>query len=115
MFAATFGGTAAAMQVGKAGSTLPLIRAEFGADVSLLAIYISVISLVAAIAGIGFGLATRRIGLRRSAGAGLILIAMASLLGSTAHEPSLLLFSIHALVRTPRLPDGIASARRIIL
>ncbi|MEP3334377.1 MFS transporter [Sedimentitalea sp.] len=92
VFVGTIGGAAAAMQVGKAGSTLPLIRSEFGADISLLAIYISIVSLLAAAAGMGFGLATRKIGLRRSASAGLILIALASLLGAGAQGAALLLF-----------------------
>lgn len=93
VFVATFGGAAAAMQVGKASSSLPLIRAEFGLDVSLLAIYISVVSLVAALAGVLFGLATRRIGLRRSASAGLVTIALASFAGAAAEGPALLLVS----------------------
>lgn len=75
----TFGGAAAAMQVGKAGACLPLIRAEFGAQVSFLAIYIALISIVAATVGMGFGLVTARIGTRRSASLGLGLIAIASL------------------------------------
>ena len=93
VFVATFGGAAAAMQVGKAGATLPLIRSEFGADISLLAIYISLVSLVAALAGAGFGLATRRFGLRRSASIGLLSIALASVLGAAADTASMLLVS----------------------
>lgn len=90
---ATFGGAAGAMQVGKASSALPLIRAEFGADVSFLALYISLISLIAASVGIGFGVISGRIGIRRSASLGLVLIAIGSLLGAAAPSPGVLLGS----------------------
>jgi len=81
------------MQIGKAASTLPLIRAEFGADVGFLSLYLSVISVVAAVAGLAFGLATRRIGLRRAASAGLLLVAAGSLAGAFAPGPGTLLAS----------------------
>jgi len=77
---AVFGGAAAAMQVGKAGAALPAIRAEYGFEVGTLALYVSLLSLVAATLGLGFGMMTRRIGQRRAAMAGLLILTIASLI-----------------------------------
>lgn len=87
----TFGGAAAAMQIGKAAACLPLIRAEFGADVSFLALYISLISIVAAVVGFGFGVVTSRIGTRRSASLGLGLLTAASLASTLTESAGTLL------------------------
>ncbi|MEQ3626547.1 MAG: MFS transporter [Celeribacter sp.] len=88
---ATCCGMAAAVQVGKASAALPLIRAEFGSGVSVLAAYVSLISVVAALAGFGFGMVSRRVGPRRAALTGLALIVVAGLGGALAGgAPSLI-------------------------
>jgi MFS family permease len=81
---ATFAGITAALHLGKAAATLPLIRAEFGADLTLLATYVSLISVVAATTGLVFGTLTRRVGARRAGIAGLLFIAAGSAGGAVA-------------------------------
>lgn len=89
--AATFAGIAIAVQMGKAAASLPLIRAEFGADTTLLATYVALISLVAAVFGVGFGSVTSRLGARRAGLIGLGLVAVGSALGAhVASVPVLL-------------------------
>ena len=102
VWAATLAGVAAAMQVGKAAAALPLIRAETGAGLTALAAYVSLISIVAATAGIAFGGAARRIGPRRAGLAGLGLIAAGSALGALSPGLPLLLAS--------RLPEALGFA-----
>lgn len=87
----TFGGATAAMQIGKASACLPLIRAEFGTGVTFLAFYISLISIVVAAVGFGFGVVTARIGIRRAASLGLGLVAAASLAAVLARGPGALI------------------------
>ncbi len=88
---ATFAGATVALQIGKAAASLPLLRDEFGADVTSLALFVSLVSIVAAVAGMAFGLLTRRIGLRRAALIGLGGVAAGSATGAMAHDlPALL-------------------------
>lgn len=82
---ATCCGMTAALQIGKGSAALPLIRAEFGSAVSVLAAYVSLISVVAALAGFGFGMVSRRVGPRRAALTGLALIVVAGLGGALAN------------------------------
>lgn len=82
IFSATFGGISAALHIGKAAATLPLIREEFGSDLTLLAAYVSLISVVAALTGMMFGTFTRRIGARRAGIIGLMIVAAGSALGA---------------------------------
>ncbi len=91
VLAATFGGIAAALHIGKAAATLPLIREEFDADLTLLATYVSLISLVAALTGTVFGTFTRRIGARRAGLAGLFIIGAASAAGALIESVPVLL------------------------
>lgn len=84
VWAATAAGAAAAMQIGKAAAALPLVRAETGADLTLLAVYVSAISAVAAVAGIAFGGIVARMGPRRAGVLGLGLAAIGSAWGATA-------------------------------
>ena len=90
---ATFAGATAALQIGKAAVTLPLIRSDFGADVALLAVYVSLISIVAAVAGLGFGMLSRSKGPRRMACTGLSLIALGSAIGAFSPDVRFLLAS----------------------
>lgn len=89
--AATFAGVTIALQMGKVAATLPLIRAEFGAGITLLATYVALISIVAAIAGLGFGAVTRKIGPIRAGLLGLGLVTIGSAAGSEVNTVSSLL------------------------
>lgn len=102
IWAATLAGMAAAMQVGKAAAALPLIRAETGAELTTLAVYVSLISLVAATAGVAFGGAAQKIGPRRAGLAGLGLMAAGSAWGALAPGLTGLLAS--------RLPEALGFA-----
>jgi MFS family permease len=93
VYAATFAGITIALQTGKAAATLPLIRAEFGVDLTLLATYVSLISVVAATIGIVFGTITRRMGARRAGLTGLALVAIGSVAGAGADGVTVLLTS----------------------
>lgn len=87
----TFGGMSAALQIGKVAATLPLIRDEFGAGLTLLATYVALISLVGAVGGIAFGTISARIGPRRVGMAGLVLVAAGSALGAASGSLALLM------------------------
>lgn len=91
--AATVAGMAIAMQIAKVAAGLPLIRAEFGAGLTQLAVYVTLISLVAATVGLGFGTITRRIGALRAGVIGLMLVSAGSALGALAHGLPVLLVS----------------------
>jgi MFS family permease len=79
---ATLGGVAAALQIGKAAASLPLIRDEFGASLTLLSAYVALISLVGAAGGVAFGTLARRIGPRPVGLAGLVLVTAGSATGA---------------------------------
>jgi cyanate permease len=89
--AATFAGVTIALQMGKAAATLPLIRAEFGSGLTLLATYVALISIVAASVGLGFGSITRRLGAGRAGLIGLGLVAVGSALGAMVGTVPMLL------------------------
>lgn len=93
VWAATFGGAAIAMQMGKAAAVLPLIRAEFGADIAQLSIFVSLVSIVAALAGVVFGAATRTLGARRAALIGLWLVTLGSAVGAESAGLTVLMIS----------------------
>lgn len=81
---ATFAGAAVAMQIGKVGVAMPLLRDEFPVGVATASVYLSCISLLAALFGAMFGSLAFGIGVRRTALAGLALMAVASVLGGLA-------------------------------
>lgn len=74
-------GVAAAFQVGKAPIALPLIRAEFGLDLSAAAWILSIFALMGAAAGAGMGTLVTRLGSRRLLPVGLMILALGSLAG----------------------------------
>ena len=102
VWAATFAGVAAAMQVGKAAATLPLLREATGAGLTTLALYVSAISAVAASAGFAFGGLAGRLGPRRAGVAGLGLMAVGSAGGAAAPGMAALLAS--------RVPEALGFA-----
>ncbi len=81
---ATFGGASVAMQIGKVSVAMPLLRDEFAASVLTASVYLSCISLLAALFGAMFGSLAFGIGVRRAAMAGLALMAAASTIGALA-------------------------------
>lgn len=93
VWAATLSGIAVALQMGKAAATLPLIRAEFGASISLLANYVALISVVAALFGILFGSVTHYLGARRSGLIGLALVTLGSAVGAETSGVNVLITS----------------------
>ncbi|MCB1367228.1 MAG: MFS transporter [Rhodobacteraceae bacterium] len=93
VWAATLAGIAVALQMGKAAATLPLMRAEFGASISLLANYVALISVVAALFGILFGSVTHYLGARRAGLIGLALVTLGSAVGAETSGVSVLITS----------------------
>lgn len=93
VWAATFAGTAIAMQLGKSAAALPLIRAEFGVSLGALAGYVALVSIVAATVGVLFGTATRTLGARRAGLIGLWLVALGAAAGAEATGFNMLMTS----------------------
>ncbi|MBZ0128967.1 MAG: MFS transporter [Rhodobacteraceae bacterium] len=93
VWAATLAGIAVALQMGKAAATLPLMRAEFGASIGLLANYVALISVVAALFGILFGSVTHYLGARRAGLIGLALVTLGSAVGAETSGISVLMTS----------------------
>lgn len=77
-------GVLGALQVGKVPLALPAIRAEFGLDLAAGGFVASLFNLVGALFGFATGLAADRIGHRRAALAGLVLLAIGSAAGGLA-------------------------------
>jgi MFS family permease len=91
VLSALAGGTAAAMQIGKASATIPVLRDMFGLSISEVSLYLALFSLGAALLGLPLALATQRFGVLRSGIVGLALIAGSSLIGAMAETwPTLL-------------------------
>lgn len=84
VFAGIFSGIAVALQVGKIGVSLPLIRQEFAVNFTLLSVYAGFLAIVAAALGLGFGSLSRRVGPQRAAIAGLLLVCAGSAVGALA-------------------------------
>ncbi len=102
VFAATFAGVAAALQIGKVAASLPLIRADYAASLTLLSVYVVLLSIVGAIGGLAFGNLARRIGPRRVGLCGLLLIAAGSACAATA--------PVFALFLATRLMEAVGFA-----
>jgi len=84
-------GMISAFQVGKAPPSLPLIRAEQGLSLVAGGWILSVFNLIGALGGLLAGTAAGRLGHRRLALTGLVLLALGSLAGGlTASYPWLL-------------------------
>jgi predicted MFS family arabinose efflux permease len=84
-------GIVAAAQIGKSAAALPVLRAEFALSLSAAAWFISMISLVGAIAGATLGWLGQSIGFRRQVLAGLTLILLMNVAGTTAQAATALL------------------------
>lgn len=112
VLAALAGGIAAAMQVGKVGAVMPLLRAEFGASLTAVSAYLAMISLGAGLLGLTMGLTAQRAGVLRAGLAGLVLLALASLGGALA--PDWRLFFAARLVEALGLPLVVAAMPALI-
>jgi len=96
VIAATMAGYAAALQFGKAAAALPLIRAEFGTDLQVLAWFVGLLPIIAAAVGIFLGDVTRRLGARRAGLWGLGLLAIGAV--GTAEAGGIMSLMIARLV-----------------
>jgi len=85
------GGVVAALQVGKLPPALPALQAELGMSLVQSGFLLSMVQLAGMLAAIFVGLAADQLGLRRSMVGGLMLLALASALGSLASSPWMLM------------------------
>lgn len=83
-------GVLGAMQVGKVPLALPAIRAEYGLDLAAGGFVASLFNLVGALFGFVAGLAADRVGHRRAALAGLLLLALGAAAGGLAASSAML-------------------------
>ncbi|MBC7435796.1 MAG: MFS transporter [Bdellovibrionales bacterium] len=90
-FIVILAGVSAALHVGKLPAALPALRAAM--DISLLqaGFLMSLVQLAGMTLGLASGLAADSLGLRRSMGAGLLILAVAGALGGLAHDATSLL------------------------
>jgi cyanate permease len=86
-------GIAAAMQIGKVPAALALLRADFSMGLVASAWILSMFSAVGALFGCLAGVLADRFGSRQVTVASLLLMALASAIGSRAHSAPLLLLS----------------------
>ncbi len=85
------GGILGAAQIGKVPAAMTTIGAEFGLGLAGAALLVSLFALMAALGGLGIGLAVARIGPRRALLAGLSLGAAAAVAAALAPNTPLLL------------------------
>lgn len=109
---ATFGGASVAMQIGKVGVAMPQLRDEFAVGVLTASVYLSCISLLAALVGVMFGSFAFRIGVRRAAMAGLALMAAASAVGALA--PGIVLLMAGRIIEAVALPLVVTALPAIV-
>jgi MFS family permease len=84
-------GVVAAAQIGKSAAALPVLQAEFDLSLSAAAWYISLISVIGAVAGTGLGWVGQSLGFRREVQSGLVLILLMNLAGALSQGPILLM------------------------
>lgn len=109
---ATFAGASVAMQIGKVGVAMPLLRDEFTAGVLTASVYLSCISLVAAFFGAMFGSVAFGIGAGRAGMAGLALMAAASALAAMA--PGVALLMAARIIEAVALPLVVTAMPAIV-
>lgn len=86
-------GIAAALQIGKVPAAIPILRAEFGFDLTMAAVLISMLTLTSALVGMGMGLMADRFGQKRLVLLGIGLNAVAGLFAIWGGGLAALLFS----------------------
>ena len=90
---AFFAGCIAAFQIGKAFASLALIIDELGLSLVQAGSLLSLFTIIAAVAGAGFGLLADRVGHLNMVLGGLAVSAMGSFLGAAADSINLLMLS----------------------
>lgn len=105
-------GVAAAMHVGKASVALPLLRETFGIGVAQLSLYLSVLSISAALFGSVLGLFTLRIGPRLAGCMGLACLGLGALISAVA--PSWPILIAGRLVEAAGLPFVVSAMPAIL-
>ena len=88
VLAAALGGVAVGMNVGKVPLALPDLRTELGLTLVQAGWVSAMLTTLAVVAALGFGLAAGRIGALRMVLGGLLLSALASLAALTVHDGS---------------------------
>ena len=86
-------GVSVAFLVGKASSTLPLLRTELGLSLFQAGLVVSIFNLISGCMGVVFGAFADRFGHARIAVSGLLTAALGSFIGAYAESPALLLSS----------------------
>jgi MFS family permease len=84
-------GVSAALHVGKLSPALPVLRDALGVTLLQAGFLLSLVQLAGMMLGLAVGLAADGLGLKRSMLAGLLVLALASLLGGWARDPQTLL------------------------
>lgn len=88
-------GVSAALHIWKLPPAVPALQATLGLTLTETGWLIGVFQLAGMLSGLLFGLLVQRLGLKLSILSGLLLLAMASFLGSFMHDlPSLLVFRV---------------------
>jgi MFS family permease len=109
---ATFAGASVAMQIGKVGVAMPLLRQEIPVGVAAASVYLSCISLAAALFGAMFGSFAFGIGVRRAALVGLALMIVAQPLGALA--PGTFMLMAARIVEAVALPMVVTAMPAIV-
>jgi len=84
-------GVAGSFQLGKASLALAQVKAELGLSLATVSWLVSAFAVVGAVAGVPVGLFADRLGARRMAVDGLVLMGVGSLLGALAPDAASLL------------------------
>lgn len=84
-------GVSAALHVGKLSPALPVLRDVLGVTLLQAGFLLSLVQLAGMTLGLAVGLVADGLGLKRSMLAGLLVLALASLLGGWARDPQTLL------------------------
>jgi MFS family permease len=93
VFAATFCGVAAAMNIGKLPIAIPQLRAELGLSLQVVGWIVSMFNAMAFTTGVFVGLINGRLGAGRFVGVGLALLSLGVALGMASEGATLLLAS----------------------
>jgi MFS family permease len=86
-------GVVCAFQVGKAAIAVPLLRQDLGLSLSFAAWIISVYAVLGAVGGLMIGVVVTRIGARRTAIGGLLVVGLSSCAGAAATSGEWLIVS----------------------
>ncbi len=88
-----FSGYVLAFHGGKVPAAIPALRDTFGFDLLVAGLIVAALNLMSALAGVFIGALTDRLGYRRMALAGLVIVGTASILGGLATNAEQVLFT----------------------